>query len=402
MGHRRHKLFRQHLLKQLTRATICGSGGQSQARVLESWTKRAIYRTTTIPGRPISRDPLPCSTPEVTPMFHSRIFTAWFLIALSVWGWLFSTYCGWDFLQAHWHYPLIMVLGAFVAGLTPEGGGAVAFPVLNVFFDIDRVLARDFSLMIQSVGMTSASIFILTQPDTDRRTYRPLVFMLPVVCAGFVLGMATLQNLPVYLIQALFLSMITAFAFSYAWGDHRGTRESLQLHCRRDYVFLGIILVLGGMCASLFGTGADILLYSLVVTRFRMTEKTATRMSIIAMAATSLFGFAYRHFVESDLQVDQYKVWICAYPVVLFMAPFGAYILSKIHVEWMIKGIVVLNFAQLAYFNINRPSAEKFVASLVFMGILLFLFMRSFAKLAAKVPDPHAPINVLNEQQAAS
>ncbi len=335
-------------------------------------------------------------------MFHSRIFTAWFLLALSVWGWLFCTYCGWDFLQSHWHYPLIMVLGAFVAGLTPEGGGAVAFPVLNVFFDIDRVLARDFSLMIQSVGMTSASIFILTQPDTDRRTYRPLVLMLPVVCAGFVLGMATLQDLPVYLIQSLFLSMITAFAFSYAWGDHRGTREYLQLHCRRDYVLLGIILVLGGMCASLFGTGADILLYSLVVTRFRMTEKTATRMSIITMAATSLFGFAYRHFVESDLQVDQYKVWICAYPVVLFMAPFGAYILSKIHVEWMIKGIVVLNFAQLAYFNINRPSAEKFVASLVFMGILLFLFMRSFAKLAAKVPDPHAPINVLNEQQAAS
>lgn len=36
-----------------------------------------------------------------------------------------------------------MVLGAFVAGLTPEGGGAVAFPVLSVFFNIDRVLARD-------------------------------------------------------------------------------------------------------------------------------------------------------------------------------------------------------------------------------------------------------------------
>ena len=43
--------------------------------------------------------------------------------------------CSVGFLQDHWHYPLIMVLGAFVAGLTPEGGGAVAFPVLSVFFN---------------------------------------------------------------------------------------------------------------------------------------------------------------------------------------------------------------------------------------------------------------------------
>jgi hypothetical protein len=79
---------------------------------------------------------------------------------------------------------------------------------------------------------------------------------------------------------------------------------------------------------------------------------------------------------------DQYRTWICAYPVVLFMAPFGAFVLRKINVEWMIKGIVFLNFAQLAYFNINRPSIEKLIASLLFMAILLFLFLRSFARLS--------------------
>jgi uncharacterized membrane protein YfcA len=318
-------------------------------------------------------------------MFRSKIFNAWFIAALCVWAWLFYTYCSVGFLQEHWHYPLIMVLGAFVAGLTPEGGGAVAFPVLSVFFNIDRVLARDFSLMIQSVGMTSASIFILTQPGTDRRVFRPLCLMLPIVCAGFVLGMLTLQSIPVYLIQALFLSMITAFAFSYAWGDHRGTKQSLCLESSWDVFFIGLILVLGGLCSSLFGTGADILLYSLLVTRFRMSEKNATRISIMLMAGTSVFGFGYRHFFEAGLQPDQYKNWICAYPVVLFMAPFGAYILSKINVEWMIKGIVLLNIAQLAYFNINRPSVEKLIASLLFMASLLFLFLRSFAKLSANI-----------------
>lgn len=317
-------------------------------------------------------------------MFSSKIFAVWFALALGLWAWLFFTYCSIDFLLRHWHYPLIMVLGAFVAGLTPEGGGAVAFPMLSVFFNIDRVLARDFSLMIQSVGMTSASIFILTQPGTDRRVFRPLLGMLPIVCVGFVLGMVTLQSMPVYLIQALFLSMITAFAISYAWGDHRGTKVSLGLPTSWDLFFVGLILLLGGLCASLFGTGADILLYSLLVTRFRLSEKTATRISIMLMAGTSVFGFGYRHFVDSGLTMDQYRTWICAYPVVLFMAPFGAYVLSRINVEWMIKGIVVLNIAQLAYFNFNRPSLEKVIASLIFMGVLLFLFLRSVAKLSVE------------------
>lgn len=317
-------------------------------------------------------------------MFRSRIFTVWFAAALCLWAWLFFSYCGIEFLLGHWHYPLIMVLGAFVAGLTPEGGGAVAFPILSVFFNIDRGLARDFSLMIQSVGMTSATIFILTQPETDRRVFRPVVGMLPIVCFGYVLGMKTLQAIPVYLIQAFFLSMITAFAVSYAWGDHRGTKNSIHFASGGDFLSIGLILVLGGLCASLFGTGADILLYSFLVTRFRLSEKGATRISIMLMAGTSVFGFGYRHLVDSSLTMDQYRTWICAYPVVLFMAPFGAYVLSRINVEWMIKGIVVLNIAQLAYFNFNRPSVEKLLASGFFTLVLLFLFLRSFRKLSAE------------------
>ena len=80
---------------------------------------------------------------------------------------LFGLYNNVQFLVEHWYYPVTMVVGAFVAGSTPEGGGAVAFPVLSIFLNIDRVLARDFSMMIQSVGMTSASIFILTRRNTD-------------------------------------------------------------------------------------------------------------------------------------------------------------------------------------------------------------------------------------------
>ena len=96
-------------------------------------------------------------------MFKSKIFTGWYALALCLWVALFAAFDSIPFLIAHWYYAAMMVAGAFVAGFTPEGGGAVAFPVLNVFLHVDRVLARDFSMMIQSVGMTSASIFILTE-----------------------------------------------------------------------------------------------------------------------------------------------------------------------------------------------------------------------------------------------
>lgn len=68
-----------------------------------------------------------------------------------------------------------MIIGATVAGMTSEGGGAVAFPVMTLLLYIETEIARDFSLMVQScgyflvyfylnksfLGMTSAAFTIL-------------------------------------------------------------------------------------------------------------------------------------------------------------------------------------------------------------------------------------------------
>jgi uncharacterized membrane protein YfcA len=317
-------------------------------------------------------------------MFRSRLFTLWFSIAFLVWAGLFAMFVDLQFLAAHWFYPAVMVLGAFVAGLTPEGGGAVAFPVLSVFFNIDRVLARDFSLMIQSIGMTSASIFILTHRNTTLRTFKPMLVFIPVAFIGFVLGMHTLQGLPVYIIQALFLSLISTFAVAYVYSSHRGSRTDLSLTGWKDGIFLAVILLLGGMCASLFGTGADIILYTLAVTRFGLKEKIATHMSIILMAAISVLGYAYRHFIDAGISEYQVRTWLCAYPVVLVMAPFGAYVLHRINVEWMLRGIVVLNVGQLVYFNVSNPSLPKLIASLVSSTVLMGIFIFAMARLAKR------------------
>ena len=238
--------------------------------------------------------------------------------------------------------------------------------------------------------MTSASIYILSRQGAVLCAYKPVLWFIPVAFAGFVIGMVTLQTMPVYIIQALFLSLITTFAIAYVFGEHRGDRDELSISGTKDRLMLTGILLLAGMCGSLFGTGTDILIYTLLVTHFRLREKTATHMSIMLMAATSVLGYAYRHFVDNGLSSEQVRTWLCAYPVVLFMAPFGTYILQRIHVDWMLKGIVFLNIGQLLYFNLNKPSIEKTIASVIFSSLLMLVFRLTLARLARKKREREA------------
>jgi uncharacterized membrane protein YfcA len=322
--------------------------------------------------------------------FESRLFRGWYAGMMLLWVVLFATLNSLSFLAEHWYYPAIMVLGAFVAGLTPEGGGAVAFPVLSVFFDIDRGMARDFSLMIQSVGMTSASIWILTRRQNRLAAYAPVLWFVPVAFLGFVFGMNLMQGLPVYVIQALFLSLIMTFALAYVASKHRGHRSHLLAPGVVDKVMLALILFAGGICASLFGTGADIVLYTLLVTRFRMDEKIATHMSIMVMAAISILGFAYRGFWDQGITPYQVRTWLCAWPVVLLMAPLGSHVLSRLKVDWMLRGIVVLNVFQMVYFNLKAPTPEKVAYSLGFSAVLFAVFWLTLAHMSRSPPQTAA------------
>ncbi|MCH9805485.1 TSUP family transporter, partial [bacterium] len=67
----------------------------------------------------------------------------------------------WGRVGDQWASAVTMIFGSFVAGSTPQGGGAVAFPVFTKILEIPSEVARTFSLTIQSVGMTAASIGIL-------------------------------------------------------------------------------------------------------------------------------------------------------------------------------------------------------------------------------------------------
>ena len=83
-----------------------------------------------------------------------------FAPALVIWPLWLYTMAGnnawWPVFSEYWPMTVAMVLGSFVAGSTPLGGGIVAYPVSQLVLFWPTPLSRDASILVQSVGMNAA------------------------------------------------------------------------------------------------------------------------------------------------------------------------------------------------------------------------------------------------------
>src|SRR5437868_3116552 len=95
-----------------------------------------------------------------TPAASLRNWKIYCASFLGIWAVLVFALGLWPRLLEHWRMAVVMIFGSLVAGSTPMGGGTVAFPILVLVFGQAPANARNFGLMIQAVGMTSAMIFI--------------------------------------------------------------------------------------------------------------------------------------------------------------------------------------------------------------------------------------------------
>ena len=271
------------------------------------------------------------------------------LFAVLVW---FAWYCfagGASALQtllANWQITLTMVFGSFIAGATSEGGGAIAFPVFTKLLNIPPGDAKVFSLAIQSVGMTAATLMILMMGlKVEWRIIRwASLAGLPGMLVGAVL---LAPVLPPAVVKMSFTVMVTSFALTLLVLN-RGIRlchNALSHTGRQETRMVLLAGFLGGMMSGLVGSGIDIITFSLMVLLFRISEKVATPTSVILMAFNSLAGFALHAFFIGGFTPQVQDYWIAAIPVVVIGAPVGAILcslLDRIVIARVLIGLILI------------------------------------------------------------
>lgn len=299
----------------------------------------------------------------------------------------------WSRVADHWASAVTMVFGSFVAGSTPQGGGAVAFPVFTKVLEVPAEVARTFSLVIQCVGMTAASLSMIV----NRRALatQGLLVGAPAALTGFIVGYFTIVDagrpfspatIPGAYVKVLFTVIVVAMAFVTARGyrvqllEQRHTMPGLNTRIVAALIIFGFV---GGFVSSLIGSGADVFLYLVLVLLIGLSPRTGVATSVIVMTLVSwagmvMFGLGDGHLAvvlsevgdvvvgvggrsvgavdnivsfrgEGGLDAarfDLFGMWLAASPVVVWGAPFGAFVSSRLSDRQLVRFVVLLAVAE--------------------------------------------------------
>jgi uncharacterized membrane protein YfcA len=304
-------------------------------------------------------------------------FLVW--LALFYTGWLTLVILG-GHLQtalAHWPIAVAMAGGSYVAGSTPMGGGTVGFPVLVLMMDMPATLGRDFSFAVQSVGMTSASIYILCRGQ--ELEWPMLRAALAGALIGTPLGILFIAPLASDLfIKLLFASIWCSFGLLHLrrireiTGYVGMTPHNLSFDNRAGLIvgFFGSMTV-----TSITGVGIDMMLYMVLVLLCHADLRIAIPTSVILMAFTSLVGIAVK-LLLGEVQPGTYENWLAAAPVVAIGAPLGAMVVSKIGRRPTLLFVSVLCVGQFIWTLVHeRSNLTPWNISSALLGVVLFLLV---------------------------
>ncbi len=254
------------------------------------------------------------------------------LVALvwTSWTTLMTAGHHWGLFAHDWFMTVTMALGSFVAGASSEGSASISFPVMTLLFHIPPPVARDFSLMIQSVGMTVAGLTILaTRIPIEKRA---ILWGALGGLAGMALGATFVAPLFVPAFAKMFFTSLWAsFALSHWLMNRRSGRvvhDRIQNFGPKDAAALALFGVLGGMVSSIVGTGLCMVIFTLLTLGYRVSEKVATPTSVILMATNALFGFFWKTAVLGGMAAAAWSYWWVSVPIVVIGAPLGARFIS--------------------------------------------------------------------------
>jgi uncharacterized membrane protein YfcA len=304
----------------------------------------------------------------------------------------------WGLFAENYFMSVTMAFGSFIAGATSEGGGAVAFPVMTLLFEIPPSTARDFSLMIQAVGMTAASVTILA--TGIRVEKHALVWSSLGGAVGVIFGLEHVADrLPPAFAKMLFTSTWLAFAFALYWINRYREREVHQTITNflpRHAVLLFGTGIVGGVITSITGSGLDICTFALLVLRLRITEKVATPTSVVLMGMNAVVGFAWKELAGGGVAQAAWNYWWVCVPIVVVGAPAGARFIrdrSRHFVSGILYFSILVQFVAALVILPMTPELVAFSVGIFAAGWLFFRWMarRGVARLAWLSEQGHDP-----------
>lgn len=300
------------------------------------------------------------------------------IVAVFVWSvaYHYSNRQLFTIVHDNWPVTLTMVFGSFIAGATSEGGGAVAFPVFTKVLHITPLDAKLFSLAIQSIGMTAATLTIIVLQV--RVAWNLILWASLGGAVGVVFSSLWVAPLlPPALLKMLFTAMIVSFALTLAvvnWQP-RLYNERMPIFGLPEKTIMVLTGLVGGTMTGLLGNGIDIICFSVMVLWFRLTEKISTPTSVVLMALNSLVGFVLHFWLVGDFshRVEQY--WLAAIPVVVIGAPVGAYCCTRLNNKTIATVLIVLISIELISSLCLIPLTGKIVTvSLTVFAVFLLIY----------------------------
>lgn len=221
----------------------------------------------------------------INPGFSKHFIGVSILVAITVWTvWL--TLIGpsraLSNLIANWEAAVTMIFGSMVAGGTSMGGGAVAFPVFTKLLHVPLNEAKVFSLAIQSVGMSAASLTIVamkTKVEWRFIRWASLGGVLGIIWGSFFLA----PVLSPEVIKMSFTMIVTSFGVVLLALNRTQRRRNLVITFwgNQERVIATAVGMLGGVISGLLGSGIDIFCFSVMVLLFGLCEKVSTPTSVI-------------------------------------------------------------------------------------------------------------------------
>lgn len=349
--------------------------------------------------------------PEVSALRRRLV---WILPAIITVAWFLFLMVGGhtERVASNWEAAATMVFGGFVAGSTPQGGGAIAFPVFTKLLEVPTSAARSFSLFVQASGMVMASISILL---AGRKVdFKALGLGITGGLTGFVVGLVLLgdSSTPLWdsridtdFVKASFTLIVFAVALIVRLISKKPTMyDSVPSWNYRSIAVMLTLAFAGGVFSSLSGSGSDVLLFVFVVLVAKVDPKVAIPTSIITMASVSLLGFLILGVWHGQLdialagnqvvaiggteidprpasQYDLFGLWLAGAPVVLWFAPVGSWVASRVSTRAVIAFVGLIAFSELLSTALFLDALRTNISLLIFSLVGLLLVWAGVSKI---------------------